>query len=249
MKKSILATLIVLSVILPVAAAGISDHIQFGDAASEKSHRASFSKGVESKKLDTTVGLMKHSHTTREFRGKGSEAAFQLKVPLQEAAPRVLLEMQEIHDRRNVFGYSVYAGGKKVYFRSYEEISGGPNHYFVEIDRDLIGKNGLLDVKIVSEGAAPFNISQAWVYPDFNKLAEQENIFTKLGFIVALSPDLAGIKVEPKDDSVETGVKIANGIREKYATKSYDLGFLSFIGYARRSEEESRKAIDKALAI
>ena len=48
---------------------------------------------------------------------------------------------------------------------------------------------------------------------------------------------------------METGVKIANGIREKYATKSYDLGFLSFIGYARRSEAESRKAIDKALAV
>lgn len=249
MKKSLLATLLALTPLLGFASAGISDQIQFGDAASEKSHRATFSKDVESRKLDTTVGLMKHSHATRDFRGKGSEAAFQLKVPLKEAAPRVLLEIQEIHDRRDVFGYSVYAGGKKVYFRSYEEISGGPNHYFVEIDRDLVGKNGLLEVKIVSEGDAPFNISQAWVYPDFNKLAEQENIFTKLGFIVALSPDLAGVKVDPKDDSLETAVKVANGIREKYATKSYDLGFLSFIGYARRSEEQSREAIDKDLAV
>jgi hypothetical protein len=249
MKKTILATLVAITPLLSFASGGISDQIQFGDAASEKSHRATFSSGVESKKLDTTVGFMKHSHATREFSGKGSEASFQLKVPLKEAAPRVLLEIQEVHDRRNVFGYSVYAGGKKVYFRSYEEISGGPNHYFVEIDRDLVGKNGLLDVKIVSEGTAPFNISQAWIYPDFNKLAGQENIFTKLGFIVALSPELAGLKVDPKNDSVETGVKIANGIREKYATQSYDLGFLSFIGYARRSEEESRTAIDKALAV
>ncbi len=249
MKKSILTTLVALTALLSPASGGISDQIQFGDAASEKNHGATFSNGVTIKKLDTSVGLMKHSHATREFQGKGAEATFQLKVPLQDTAQRILLELQEVHDRRDTFGYSVYAGGKKVYFRTYEEISGGPNHYFIEIDRDLIGKDGTLDVKIVSEGNSPFNLSQAWVYPDFQKLADEENIFTKLGFIIARSPNLAGITADPKDDSLDTAVRVANGIREKYATKSYDLGFLSFIGYARRSEEESRKAIDKDLAV
>jgi hypothetical protein len=249
MKKVLLALITLIATAPLWADAGISDHIQFGDPSSEQSHRATFSDGVESRKLDTTVGLMKHSHSTREFKAKGAETTFQLKVSPQDAATRILLELQEVHDRRDTFGYSVYVGDKKVYFRTYEEISGGPNHYFIEIDRDLVGKDGTLDMKIVSESNSPLNLSQIWAYPDFQKLADEENIFTKLGFIIARSPNLAGIPADPKDDSIETAVRIANGIREKYATKSYDLGFLSFIGYARRSEEESRKAIDKDLAV
>lgn len=235
--------------VLAEPSSGISDHVQFGDPASEKAHRLAVKGDVPVVTMETRSGPVSFRHVTREFRGAGAQITFRLSVPIAYAAPRVLLEIQEVHDRRAVFGYSIFAGGKKVYFRTYEEISGGPNHYFVEIDRSLIDDDGVLAVGLVGEGGAPFNISQAWVYPDFDKLVAEEAVFTKPALVLGPSPELAGVTGDfwkSRDDAL----RIIEGLKEKYGQcESFTLGLMSVIGYARWSQAENRKMIDHALDV
>ncbi len=245
----VLPCLVALSVTPVARGAGLSDHLQFGDPASEQAHRVTTKGDVRAVTMETAAGPRSFRQVTREVRGAGAELSFSLAVPADLAASRILLELQEVHDRRGVFGYSVHAGGSNVYFRSYEELSGGPNHYFVEIDRSLIGADGALAVKLVSESAAPFNLSQAWVYPDFDQLVDAEAVFTKPALVLGPAPDLAGVQGDFWK-SREDAVRIVEGLKEKYGScESFTLGLMSVVGYARWSQAENRKMIDHALDV
>lgn len=228
---------------------GLSDHLQFGDPASEKAHRVAIKGDVPVVTMKTRAGPMNFEHVTRELRGRDAEVTFNLQASPSAKAPKILLEIQEVHDRRDVFGYTVSVGGREVYFRTYEEISGGPNHYFVEVDRSLADARGRLEVTLSSRGPAPFNVSQVWLYPDFQALVEEEQIFTRPAFVVGPSADLAGVNGK-FDANIEQALGIVNGLKEKYGScSSFDLGLLMFVGYARRSQEENRKLIDHALDV
>lgn len=251
--RSIPQILAVLAFVMPtfvfaVAPPGISDEIQLGDPASESRHAFQAEGAVAVAPMRTRVGLLQHERKTRAFSGINASARFELEVPKSAGAGRVLLEIEEVHDRRpECFGYTILAGGKEVYFRTYEELSAGPNHYFVEIDRNLVGENGKLPVRFRSESGAPFNISRVWVYPDFDGLAEREQVYNKMGVIVGLSAELAGIKPDKK--SVDL-FAVAAKLKELYGgLECYEPGLMTAVQYARRSWEENQKGIDQALEI
>lgn len=233
-------------------APGVSDHIQFGDPAAEAGHALTVDGTVEPVRMRTRLGVVEHDQMTRELRGKGAILTFEMTVPVADAAPQVLLEIQEAHDRRpEVFGYTVLAGGEDVYFRTYEEVGAGPNHYFIGIPRELIGTDDQLTIAIRSESQAPFNLSQAWVYPDFDALAERENVFQKPRFNLGLSADVAGMEPPPKNErGLDFRVSVARKLKELYGNcRDYDFGLFSSVLYSRRSRAECRDAIDSALAV
>jgi hypothetical protein len=79
------------------------------------------------------------------------------------AAPRhpgpAILEIQEIHQRRpQAFGYTVSVNGQPVYFRTYEELGAGPNHYFVRIPDALLTPGDALRFELTSAGAPAFSL-------------------------------------------------------------------------------------------
>jgi hypothetical protein len=233
-------------------APGISDHIQFGDPAVEAAHALRITGTAEPVRMHTQLGVVEHERMTRELRGRGTSVTFEMSVPLAESAPRILLEIQEMHDRRpDVFGYTVSAGGEEVYFRTYEEVGAGPNHYFIEIPRERIGADDRLTVEVRSESDAPFNLSQAWVYPDFGALAERENVFSKLRFNLGLSAEVAGIKPPPENKrDLDFRIQVARKLNDLYGNRrDYDFGLFYSLLYSRRSRGECREAVDSALAI
>ena len=81
--------------------------------------------------LDTEMGTLKASHSVRTVPQKGDELTFE--VPFDAGAKTLILEIQEIHNRRAAaYGYTVLINGHAVYFRTYQELGAGPNHFFVE---------------------------------------------------------------------------------------------------------------------
>jgi hypothetical protein len=245
----------VLSFVLPTfaiaqgGAAGIADHLTFGDAASESAHAVK-PGGSPVVVLDTEVGVLKRQYTARKVAGKGASLDFMVQIPPDQlTAGPVTLEFREIHNRqKDVFGYSISAGGKEVYFRNYEEVGAGPNHFFVEVARSLVPPDGRLPVAIRSESAAPFHLADVWVYPDFKGLVDEENISKKMGVVVGASAELAGIPADTKAPG--DALKIAEKLKELYGgMECYEPGLMTSVPYARRSAEECRKGIDQALDV
>lgn len=223
--------------------AGISAHVRFGDPASEARAGLRSEGAVRAETLDTRMVLLEGRHSTRRIEGRGAALSVDLAVP--DAAERVVVEIQEIHDRRpESFGYAVRVNGEEIYFRTYEEVGSGPNHYFVEFDRGLLGRGGRFTLSFHSEAEAPFNLAQIWVYPDFAGWMAEQEVYRKMGLRIGNAPVLAGM--QPGDDRME----VARRLVELYGSlESYDFGFYSGVPYARRSFEDLIRQLDTALEI
>ena len=168
-KKRLILIFSVLAV-LPWGARGAAiDQIRFADSKSEQAHAFSAVGQVTSKPLHMEIGTFKTTAPAQTVLGKGAAVSFELAV--NGGSGPVLLEIQEVHNRRpQVFGYTVLVNEKEVYFRTYEEIADGPNHYFVQVPRGLI-TGGKARITLRNEGDAPFSLGRVWAYADFEKLA------------------------------------------------------------------------------
>lgn len=168
-KKEIIFILSLFAVLQWGACGAVIDQVRFSDSKSEQSHAFSASGKVTSEALEMEIGTIKETVPARTLYGKGASVSFDLAMAGGNGP--ALLEIQEIHDRRpQVFGYTVLVNDKEVYFRTYEEIADGPNHYFVQVPRDLITA-GKARVTLRNEGDAPFSLGRAWAYGDFEALA------------------------------------------------------------------------------
>ncbi len=155
----------------------LADSCRFGEPASTQAHGFSSTGAVRSEHIETEMGGLKRSYAVQTVQGTGSGVSFTLAGP-RHPGPAIL-EIQEIHQRRpQAFGYTVSVNGQPVYFRTYEELGAGPNHYFVRIPDALHRPGEALRVELTSAGAPPFSLGQVWLYNDFfGWVDSQEKIY------------------------------------------------------------------------
>ena len=234
---------------------GVSDQLVFGNPASESKHGLKVASG-ESRvvQIDSKLGVLERRYTARELKGRDATLDFDLKIPpaeLRASKTPLTLEFREIHNRQTgVFGYRIFVSGKEVYFRNYEEAGSGPNHFFVEVDRALVPADGKVRVRIQSESGIPFCLAEVWAYSDFKALVASQDIEPgKMGFILGLSAELAGVPVDLKKNP-DQKMKVVEALGQKYGgLQSYELGLMGSVAYTLRSRPEGQKSIDDTLEI
>ena len=157
------------------------DHIQCGNEQSEKEHQVGIEGRGEVELLKTVMGGLKRESLVRTMKGTGSKLGFQMDKGGFEGA--FILEIQEIHDRRpQAHGYSIFVNGVELYFRTYQELGAGPNHYFVSVPEKVAKKGKSLEVSLQNRGSAPFAIGQVWLYADFFKTVDAvESVYRPMG--------------------------------------------------------------------
>ena len=137
---------------------------------------------VQPETVAAELGALNRTYSGYTVSGQGSEMT--LTAQVGSSGKPYLLEVQEIHDRRPaVFGYTVLVNGTEVYFRTYEEIAAGPNHYFIQVPTD-VAPGGSLQITFHNESDAPFCIGRVWVYSDFFGLAESEGTYRSMPLLV-----------------------------------------------------------------
>ena len=257
MMKRILCAAVVLALVMPTIARAnkTADHIVFGYATSESSHGLTAMGGrSEIVRIDSRLGVLERIYTARQLEGGGAALEFTLKIPpddLKASKGPLTLEFREIHNRQTgVFAYRIFVSGKEVFFRNYEEAGSGPNHFFVEVDRVLVAADGKVPIRIQSESGVPFCLGEVWLYSDFASLAASQNIEPgKMGFILGLSAELAGVPVDLKKNP-DQKIKVVEALQQKYGgLQSYELGLMGSVAYALRSRPEGQKSIDDTLEI
>ena len=148
------------------------DLVKLGDLGSENAHRLTYSTEVKASVLSTELGALKLRHSARIISGENS--ALTLSMAVTAGNSPILLEIQEIHDRRpQAIGYTVAVNGTEVYFRTYQEVGAGPNHYFVDVPRRL-AQDGQLSITLRNMGSAPMAIGKIWAYGDFDSLSNKD---------------------------------------------------------------------------
>ena len=155
---------------------GTVDCVAVGDPESGKAHDMAIKGAVTNETVNAEIGTLREKYPVATLGGRGSELSFSLRVsrPKSSAATPVVLEVQEIHNRRpQAFGYTVQVNGKDAYFRTYDEMAAGPNHYFFRIPAADAGE-GNLRVTFRNDGDAPFSLGKVWAYGDFAGLAKEE---------------------------------------------------------------------------
>ena len=181
---------------------------------------------VHQENIETEMGGYRDRYAAATVKGKGSKLEFLVPAPAQ--GNDLLLEFQEIHTRRpDVFGYTVLVNGKEVYFRTYEEYGAGPNHFFVQVPKELVSGEEPIRVTLRSESSAPFSIANIWAYDGFNRnVAECEGVYRPMA--------LHGLKPVKEGD--------------KPAFESFSpLGTLAIASYGSRDPEAGRNSLIKSL--
>ncbi len=223
------------------AASAFRDHVDLGNEALGGSHELRLSGEVKAEKLATTVGTVAVTYPVRSVKGPGATLAF----ILRGVAPGTpaLLEIQEIHDRRpHAFGYTVRVNDQDLYFRTYQEMGAGPNHYFINIPAGVLRPDGRVHVVLQSEGPAPFSVRKAWLYADFfGGAAAMEGTYQKMG-----------IYVHPNDVVKGKSLEEAAALY-KNTYSGFDLfgppNLLSLFGYANTDIATVKATIDKDLKL
>ncbi len=154
-------------------AAVVNDRLRIGDGDSERDHGLTLSGAVKKDTLTAATGTRRDTYEVLSFSGKGAAAEWTMAFSDGGKADCVMLEIEEIHrDNLEVLAYTVYVDGRETYFRTYEQISSSPNHYFIAVDRADMADPSAVKVKIVSETDCVFSVSEVTGYTDFyEKLA------------------------------------------------------------------------------
>lgn len=143
----------------------IDDQMLVADEQDQSTHQWEISGDVTAESLRSEMGGLVRHYEAITVTGTGSRVAFTLRP--RDSARDLILEIQEIHQRRpQAFGYTVEVNGTPVYFRTYEEIGSGPNHYFVQIPATHSSAKELR-ITLTSAGATAFSLGQIWLYRDF----------------------------------------------------------------------------------
>jgi hypothetical protein len=134
---------------------------------------------VISEELATEMGAFRRTYAVRTIIGTGSSLTFTIPVP--PAATSLILELQEIHQRREkAFAYTVACAGRDGYFRTYAEKGAGPNHWFMTLPDPAAGATQVT-VTITSAGPSPFSLGRVWLYGDFFTTVDaQEQVYRPL---------------------------------------------------------------------
>ena len=190
----------------PRDATAYSASIPFGEPSSSATSTPSViatTGNVHAENLSTETGGYRESTPVLTVTGKGSSVSVTVSAPPKGQS--LLIEIREIHNRRpKAFGYTVLVNGREIYFRTYEELGSGPNHFFVQIPAEALGEGRStggaqgddrtpgdpVTVTLRNEGAAPFSISHLWAYHDFaGHVAEPEGVYRPMGLLGFLLPD------------------------------------------------------------
>ena len=159
----------------------IVDVVSLGRADSEQQHRLETSGKVPSEDLSTVLGARSRFDAVRVLTDENALLSCSMHVGGGESS--ILLEIQEIHVRnKKVFGYTITVNGTEVYFRTYQEVGTGPNHYFVDVPRRL-APDGQMVVSFRNQGESPVAIGRIWAYGDFNQLAQNDGTWKPMGML------------------------------------------------------------------
>ena len=177
-----------------VESASLNDHLVFADPLSAAAHQVQSSGSVSSEDLATEIGDLRRTYAVTTLRGTGSQLRFT--CAKTAAATDLLLELQEIHQRRpHAFGYTVAVNGTDIAFRTYAEHGAGPNHWFVKVPLALVAGSSDISITLTSAGPAPFSIGQVWLYGDFfTRLASEEQIYRPMALLGKYTSLAAGEK-------------------------------------------------------
>jgi len=165
-----------------------SASISFGEERDEAAWKMTTSGDVRADILETESGGYHETHRVLTVSGKGSTVEFS--VPCPPKGRPLLLEIQEIHNRRpKAFGYTILVNGKEVYFRTYEELGAGPNHFFVQVGPELLDGSEEARILIRNEGSTPFSLGHIWAYDDFfTHVAVLEKVYRPMGILGGVLP-------------------------------------------------------------
>ena len=143
----------------------IDDQLVFADEQDRSAHQWQHHGGVIAESLTSEMGGLIRRYDAITVSNTGSRVEFILRP--RNGTRSLTLEIQEIHQRRpKAFGYTIAVNGTPIYFRTYEELGSGPNHYFIQIPAIQSSATELL-ITLTSAGVPAFSLGQVWLYQDF----------------------------------------------------------------------------------
>lgn len=235
---------------------GKVDCVDFGNRASAKAHAVASKGAVSNETLNVEMGTLREKYPVTTLGGRGSELSVSLRVsrPKGSASTPIVLEVQEIHNRRaQAFGYTVQVNGKNAYFRTYDEMAAGPNHYFIQIPAADAG-DGNLGVTFRNDGDAPFSLGKVWAYGDFVGLTKEEGTLQPMPVVenaTVLLPGFTGKGADGKETCIkvdeETEAKAWDELKARMQGTGFAPGITTNISYGNTSFADIKKAIDKDL--
>ncbi len=158
---------------VPASSAGgrLTDSFDCANPAEERSHHFASGGAVTKRVTGDRVGGHDIRRAARTVRGTGSWIAYRVKVDPRETTT---VEVEEVYGRdRDVRGYLVLVDGKKVYLRTWQGSGAGLIHYFVQVPPT--GKEHVT-VRLVNQSETPFSISRMWVFSDFGKYFQHNQL-------------------------------------------------------------------------
>lgn len=161
--------------------------LQFGNPGSESEHGVTTSGTTGIDVVHTQVGAVTKDYRVRYMEGAGSSISFQ--VHGVKPGQNLTLEIEEIHNRQaEPFAYEVWVNNKEEYFRTYGELSAGPNHFFVHVPASDVGTRPSVQVTFKNVGIARVNFYRVWAYSDFQALLAQQHVYRPMGLGLAIPP-------------------------------------------------------------
>lgn len=225
--------------------------VDLGAGEVEEPAKRAASGDVRTELLELSLGSLRSAIRATTITGRGSELSITIPPPPGEGP--LLLEVEEVHNRRpETFAYTVLVDGKAVYFRTYDELAAGRNHYFV----DLPETSGRESVTIAFRSAcgAPFSLSRLWLYRNFDGLAEQDGTYRPMAVaenpawllpeFVTKGPDGKPVK---KTQDAETQARAWAEIKERMAETPYSPSVLQIISYGNTPAKDVDEDLKRAL--
>lgn len=210
-------------------------HVKLGDAESETAVNLTADGNSQVTEVNSSVGSLEDTYMVRTMSGRNSSIRFE--AELAEKAD-VTIEIQEIHQREDAFfGYDIYVNGEKVYTRTYEPLSDGPNHFFVEVPASLLAESGANTIEIVNETDNIVRFSNIWVYSDFAAVLENEEVYRPME-VSLMTP-----KISYED--YEADLELIRQIQAEYSGYDmYTLGMGFELLYMHYETKELQRRLD-----
>lgn len=191
-------------------------HVKFGDSASEAEAALTFEGESSVETVHASVGALEDDYTVRSL--SGEDGRMKMEFPMSSGA-NATLEFQEIHQRDDAFfAYDIYVNGEKVYTRTYEPLSDGPNHFFVEVEASLLDASGNNTLEIVSRSENTLRLNQLWIYSDFETILEKEGAYRPME-VSLFTPKLSY-------EDYDADLELLRNLQAEYS--GYDLYTLGF---------------------
>jgi hypothetical protein len=150
---------------------GLSDHVSFGSAASERQHRVSASPGVTIETAGDVIGELREVYRVRTLSSAGDSLSCRVRtVPGRP----ISLEVREAYNRHaDLAAYDVLVEGRQAYFRTFGNGDPGPIHSFVHLDDPQLLSKDEVKVTLRNKAGSVARISELWVWSDFAACVRQ----------------------------------------------------------------------------